>query len=84
MKIFTSIKSKLILMAVLLVLFPSVIFMGHSIRSENRAFEANISEALNTVHRAYENELEKMKTTGMNYGTFFAADKMPTAVSCVH
>ena len=74
MKLFSTIKSKLITSIILLVLLPGFIFTFYSYSSTTKTFEVNMREALSATKLAYDNAIEGLKTKGMSYAEFFSND----------
>jgi len=69
-----TLKSKLILLIIPLVLLPAALLTYTFYRSTQADLKEKIQESLNVTQKAYLNAIETTKIKGLNYALFFAND----------
>ena len=69
-----TLKSKLILLIIPLVLLPAALLTFIFYRSTQADLKITIQESLQTTQRAYKNAIESTKVKGLNYASFLAHD----------
>ncbi len=69
-----TLKSKLILLIIPLVLLPAVLLTYTFYRSTQNDLKVKIQESLGTTQKAYINAIESTKIKGLNYAAFLAND----------
>lgn len=74
MKIFTTIKSKFLSLAIFLTVFPAIIIIYCVNRNAENIFTEHIHDILTTVHYSYKNTIDELISKGLNYGEFIAND----------
>ncbi len=74
MKAFTTIKSKILMLVISLVVIIGVAMTVYFDRSAKSAFSENVRDMLKNAGMSYQNAIDDLISKGLNYGEFFAAD----------